>query len=581
MSRRERLMRYLAAWAASRRAQQSAAGGDDVPPPLLDFLPRALQPLPTWKLAVIAALAGALSVLAMAPFFLWPIMFFTFPAFVWALDAVALREDDVSALGAFRKRLVRAGAVGWGFGFGYFLAGDYWLGYSFLVDSVRYGAVMPFAVATFAATLALFYAVAAAAAAAMWRRGYARILGFVFAFFCAEAARGHLFTGFPWNLFGEALAGNDAHMQMAAYVGVYGLTLAALFVFTAPAAAVAASRARAGRLWGPLLCAALALAAAYAAGSHRLREPVGEVEGVRVRIVQPNIPQSDKMKFENRQWIFQRLLDLSRKGSSGEDVASFTHIIWPETSMPLLFAFNGGIFSAEVKEALAALIPPGASLIMGAERAEGRRTPENRYHLDRVFNSLFVLAPGAEIRSFYDKTHLVPFGEYVPLKSVINLALFGAFTDNWGGFDAGTASASSMSTPAAPDFLPMICYEIVFPGRVKNQTKRPSWMVNVTNDAWFGASTGPYQHLHQARIRAVEEGLPVMRAANTGISAVIDPYGRILAQLDLGKAGALDQGLPASLPITFYEKTRLPVFLLLFLFPLQFYLFTVALVKVA
>ncbi len=579
MSRRARLIPSLAAWTGSHR-RQAGAGGDDVPPRLLDFLPRALEGLATWKLAVMAALAGALSVLAMAPFFLWPIMLFTFPAFVWALDAVALREDDVSALGALRKRLLRAGAVGWGFGFGYFLAGDYWIGYSFLVDGIGYGSLMPFAMASFAAALALFYAAAAVAAAAMWRRGYARILGFVFAFFCAEAARGYFFTGFPWNLFGEALAANDAPMQMAAYIGVYGLTLAALFIFSAPAAAIAASRARFGRLWTPLLCAALALAAAYAAGSHRLRDAAGEVEGVRVRIVQPNIPQSDKMKFENRKWIFERLLDLSRKGSTGEDIAGFTHVIWPETSMPLLFVFNGGIFSAEVKEALAALIPPGATLIMGAERADGERTPENRYRLDQVFNSLFVVAPGAEIRSIYDKIHLVPFGEYVPFKDVIKIAAFGAFTDSWGGFDAGLGRPPSVSTPRAPDFLPLICYEIVFPGRVESQKKRPSWMVNVTNDAWFGASTGPYQHLHQARIRAVEEGLPVMRAANTGVSAVIDPYGRVLAQLDLGKAGALDHGLPASLPITFFEKTRLPVFIVLFLFPLQFYLFMVASTKV-
>jgi apolipoprotein N-acyltransferase len=580
MGLRARLMPALAALPGFSHRRKAGAGGDDAPAPLPDFLPRVLARLETWKLVLVAALAGAASVLAMAPFFLWPIMFVTFPALVWAVDAVCLRDDDISALGAFRKRLLRSGVVGWGFGFGYFLAGDYWIGYSFLVESVRFGAVMPFAMASFAGGLALFYAAAAAAAAAMWRRGYARILGFVFAFFCAEAARGYLFTGFPWNLFGEALAANDAHMQMAAYIGVYGLTLAALFIFSAPAAAIAGRGARFRRLRTPLLCAAIALAAAYAAGTYRLRGEAGEVEGVRLRIVQPNIPQSEKMKFENRQWIFERLLNLSRKGSSGEDISGFTHVIWPETSMPLLFVFNEGIFSAQVKEALAALVPPGVSLILGAERAEGERTTENRYRFDRVFNSLFVIGEGAELRSIYDKNHLVPFGEYVPLKNVVNIASFGAFTDSWGGFDAGSARPSSMSTPPAPGFLPLICYEIIFPGLIEGKTKRPSWMVNVTNDAWFGASTGPYQHLHKARIRAVEEGLPVIRAANTGVSAVIDPFGRTLARLDLGKAGALDHGLPASLPITFYEKTRLPAFIVLFLFPLQFYLFMVASAKV-
>jgi apolipoprotein N-acyltransferase len=546
----------------------------------IDAAPRALADLPAWKLVLIAALAGALSVLSMAPFFLWPIMFLTFPTLIWALDAVWLRDDDVSALGLFRKRLLRSAAIGWGFGFGYFLAGDYWIGYSFLVESVRYGAVMPFAMATFAAGLALFYAAAAALAAALWRRGYARILAFVLAFFSAEAARGYLFTGFPWNLFGEAVAANDAHMQMAAYIGIYGLTLAALFIFSAPAAAISVRGARLGRLWLPLFFAVAALAGSYQFGTNRLQETAGEVKGVRVRIVQPNVPQADKMKFENRKWIFERLLNLSRRGESGEDIANFTHVLWPETSMPLLFVFNGGIFSGEVKEALAALIPPDTSLIMGAERAEGTRSPENRYRLDRVFNSLFILGEGAEIKSVYDKVHLVPFGEYVPLKNVVNIALFGAFTDAWGGFDAGSVQAPIMSTDRAPDFLPLICYEIIFTGRHGNGAKRPSWMVNLTNDAWFGPSTGPYQHLHQARIRAVEEGLPVMRAANTGVSAVIDPFGRIVAQLDLGKAGALDQGLPAALPMTFYEKARLPLFIALFLFPLQFYLVMVAFTKV-
>ncbi len=370
-------------------------------------------------------------------------------------------------------------------------------------------------------------------------------------------------------------------MQMAAYVGIYGLTLAALFIFSAQAAAIAAPGARFGRLWLPLICAILALAGSYAFGVNRLREPSGEVEGVRVRIVQPNVPQADKMKFENRRWIFERLLDLSRKGASGEDIANFTHVIWPETSMPLLFGFNGAIFSGEVKEALAALIPPETSLIIGAERAEGFKTPENRYHFDRVFNSLFILGQGAEIASYYDKKHLVPFGEYVPLKSVIDIALFGAFTEAWGGFDAGSARDAIMSAPRAPDFMPLICYEIIFPGPLKNQAKRPSWMINLTNDAWFGPSTGPYQHLHQARVRAVEEGMPVMRAANTGVSAVINSYGRILAQLDLGKAGTLDHRLPAALPMTFYEKTRLQAFIMLFLFPLQFYMVMVASTKVA
>ncbi len=546
----------------------------------MDVLPRVLAGLSTWKLVLIAALAGALSIFAMAPLLVWPIMFVTFPVLIWALDAVALRGDELAPLVSFRKRLFRAAAVGWGFGFGYFLLSTYWIGYAFFVDADRYAALMPLAVIGLAAALGLFYAAAGALSAALWRRGYARIAGFVLAFFCAEAARGYLFTGFPWNLFGEGVAANDAHMQLAAYIGIYGLTLAALFIFSAPAAAISAPQARFDRLLTPIFFAVFALAASYAFGSYRLREVAGEVEGVRIRIVQPGIPQIEKWKPENRSWIFERTLELSRRGLTGEDIANFTHVIWPELSVPVLFGFNDGIFSQEVKDRLAAMIPRDGSLIIGAERAEGERSAQGAYHFDRVFNSLFVLKEGAAIGAVYDKIHLVPFGEYVPFQNVLTAIGFRAFSHRLDGFEAGLNKAPIMYTPRAPAFLPLICYEIIFPGRIQNETKRPQWLVNVTNDAWFGTSTGPYQHLYQARIRAVEEGLPVMRAANTGISAVIDPYGRVLARLDLDRAGALDHGLPRALPVTFYEKTRLPVFIVLFLFPLQFYLVMVATAKV-
>ncbi|MFY9875079.1 MAG: apolipoprotein N-acyltransferase, partial [Rhodomicrobium sp.] len=280
----------------------------------MDVLPRVLAGLSTWKLVLIAAFAGALSVLAMAPFLIWPIMFITFPVLIWALDAVCLEAGEIAPSMSFRRRLFRGAAVGWGFGFGYFLGSIYWIGYAFYVDADRYAALMPLAVIGLAAALGLFYAATGALSAALWRRGYARIAGFVFAFFCAEAARGTLFTGFPWNLFGEGVAANEAHMQLAAYLGIYGLTLAALFIFYAPAAAISAPQARFGRLWSPIFVAFFALAASYAFGSYRLLEEAGEVEGVRVRIVQPNIPQIEKWKPENRAWIFERTLELSRRG---------------------------------------------------------------------------------------------------------------------------------------------------------------------------------------------------------------------------------------------------------------------------
>jgi apolipoprotein N-acyltransferase len=542
----------------------------------MDALPKLIARLQTRALAVIAFFAGAASVPAMAPFFWWPVMFVTFPLLVWMLDSVCFRGAEAEEpLTAFRKRLRHAALIGWAFGFGYFLVSIYWIGYAFYVDAERYAALMPLAVAALPAGLALFYAAAAALAAALWRRGYARLLAFAWAFFCAEAARGYLLTGFPWNLFGEALAASDAHMQMAAYIGVYGLTLAALLIFPAPAGVIAAPQARNARQWAPVLVGIIALAGSYASGSHRLREEAGEVEGAKLRIVQPNVPQRERWKPENRDWIFERIFSLSEHGTGGEGIGAFTHVIWPESSVPVLFSLNRNIWR-EVPERFAALLPPHTALILGAERMEGILSVDGRYIVDRVYNSLFVLGEGAKINSIYDKTHLVPFGEYLPFRDALTFVGLRAFSHRVGGFDAGEEQATPIHTPHAPDFLPLICYEVIFPGRVANLQARPGWLVNITNDAWFGDSTGPHQHLHQARIRAAEEGLPVIRAANTGISAVIDPFGRVLAALPLGTAGVIDHGLPRALPITVYEKNRLWLFMFLMLFPLLFYLFIVA-----
>lgn len=527
---------------------------------------------------MLAAVAGAASVLAMAPFFAWPTLFVTFPLMIWILDAACARDGAQAAPFERLKTALRAAGYGWAFGFGYFLAGIYWVGYAFLAvpnyDPVFTPIGMVAAVIGLAAGLGLFYAAAAALAALLWRRGYSRIAGFVFAFFLAEAARGHILTGFPWNLFGQALAASDAQMQAAAYIGVYGLTLAALFIFTAPAAFIAIPAARYRRRLSPSIFAVVALAASYFLGLQRLQNAAGDLADVRIRIVQPNIPQRDKWKPERRREIFERLLSLSRGGvdGTGADIGAFTDVLWPESSVPFRFMFNGEIFDSEARALLAALIPRQTTLIIGAERAEGRRGSDGHLITDRFFNSLFVLRAGARIETIYDKVHLVPFGEYMPFGDTLGTLGLRALSHQLSGFEAGSAARRAIEAAPAPPFTPLICYEVIFPGFAVDERARPQWLVNLTNDAWYGESTGPYQHLQQARVRAVEEGLPIMRSANTGVSAVIDPYGRILAQLELGKTGVIDHVLPRSLPVTFYARTRLPAFIALFLFPLQFYL---------
>jgi apolipoprotein N-acyltransferase len=540
----------------------------------MQTLPSSVSRLKGWKAAALAAAAGALSALSMAPFHFWPILFLTFPALVWLFDGAVLR--DARRIWArrpwWRSAPAQGAFLGWAFGFGYFLAGLYWIGYSFLVQPELYAWAMPFAVAALPAGLALFYAAAAALAVLMWRRGFLRLLGFAIAFFLAELARGTLLTGFPWNLFGYALAASPAPMQIAAYIGVYGLTFAALLVFTAPAALIAPREAKGDRLTALPLALALAfLGLIYGGGAARLAQAGHErVAGVTLRLVQPNVPQKEKWNPDSRRWIFERLLQLSRSGADGRDISNFTYVIWPESSVPFLFAFNGAIANSAARDLLADLVPAGTTLVLGAERAEGARDETGRATFEKVYNSLFALDADAHILDVYDKTHLVPFGEYIPFKGMMAPLGLGIFANRLDGFDAGERR-TIIKAGSGPPFAPLICYEVIFPGRVTPPGQRPQWLVNVTNDAWFGASTGPYQHLHFAQVRAAEEGLPIIRTANTGISAVIDAYGRIVAKLDLNQMGVIDHGLPRAIPETIFATTHASQLIILVLFPVLIY----------
>jgi apolipoprotein N-acyltransferase len=287
---------------------------------------------------------------------------------------------------------------------------------------------------------------------------------------------------------------------------------------------------------------------------------------VRLRIVQANIPQAEKWKPENRQWIFDRLLKLSSRPSEAAGTGGPpTHLIWPETSVPFLFMLNGAVALPDAKQAFADLVGPGTSFIVGAERIDGTKRPDGRYSVDRAFNSLFVLDGNASVLGIYDKKHLVPFGEYIPFEETLSALGIKQLTHMNTGFATGTAR-QPMVTPGAPPFLPLICYEAIFPAGVSGDGERPGWLLNLTNDGWFGTSTGPYQHLHQTRIRAIEQGLPLIRAANTGISGVVDAHGRLLASLPLNEMGVIDHPLPVAIsPPSYAELGDIWVFLVAFL----------------
>ena len=291
----------------------------------------------------------------------------------------------------------------------------------------------------------------------------------------------------------------------------------------------------------------LALMGIY--GTVRLvREPTRLVEAVKLRIMQPNLPQDTKFNYGARAEVMRKYLALSDRsaGPQSSGLRDATVLIWPESAFPFFLARE-----ADAMAQIANLLPQGTVLITGAVRPPDSAPPGQP--VTRAYNSIYVIDHDGSILSIYDKLHLVPFGEFLPFQSTLEKLGFTQVTKVQGGFIPGTRRRP-IELPRTPRMLPLICYEVVFPGDIVSRDERPAWIVNVTNDGWFGNSAGPYQHLQQARLRAIEEGLPIVRAANTGISAVIDPLGRIVARLDLGTEGVLDATLPAAIGPTVYGR---------------------------
>lgn len=514
----------------------------------LATLAECVTGLDGWRARLAATLAGAFSVLALAPFFLWPILWVTLPCLVWLLDgAIAGARRDGGGRW-YRRPEVKAAEVGWWFGFGYFLAGLYWIGVAFLVEAEVYAFLMPPAVLLMPAGLALFWAGATALAARFWTQGAARVLALALTLSAMEWLRGHAFMGFPWNVLGYALTYPVSLMQSAALVGIYGLTLAAVLIFAMPGV-LWVEPGRQYR-WAAAGVAFLPLLFAIAAGHVRLASAnSANIPGVKIRIVQPSIPQREKWRPENQAQIFSDHLDLSRRNSAGEidNLAGVSHLLWPEAAMPFL-----PLDEPEALKAIARLLPANTVLVTGALRAE--RAPPESSRVRHFFNSLLVFGPGGLLLTSYDKILLVPFGEFLPLRRVLEGLGLRALANSYGSFEFGPSPRPLLPIPGLPLALPLICYEAIFPAALIQGGQRPGVMVNVTNDGWFGNTTGPRQHFHQARVRAVEEGLPLIRAANNGVSAAIDPYGRELGRLDMDVRGVIDVGLPAALPPPPYAR---------------------------
>lgn len=495
-----------------------------------------------WPRRLIAFAAGAVGALAMPPFGVWPALAISFTVAIWLLDGsiAARRRFDIGGV-------VAAAAAGWWFGFGYFLAGLWWLGAAFLVEADKFAALMPLGVVGLPMGLAFFPALGFALARLFWRPGASRIPVFAAMMTIAEWLRGHVLTGFPWNSFGLAFGAAPLLDQTAALIGLYGLTFLSLAILSAPAAMIGDDGRRLA--WTPLLIALAALVAMGLYGWRRVPDAAGPtVANVRLRIMQPNLPQDAKFRPENRDQIMRRYLAISDRATSPDfpNLAAATHLIWPESAFPFLLDRDRKALGE-----IADLLPPGVTLITGAARAD---EPLPGERLSRFYNSLQVVDDEGGVRGVYDKVHLVPFGEYLPLRSWLDAIGLRQFVAIPGGFEAG-AVRRLLAAPGLPPIAPLICYEAVFPGDVLPRAgARPGLMLNVTNDAWFGMTPGPYQHFAQARMRAIEEGIPLVRAANNGISAIVDPYGRILRQLPLGAEGVIDGLLPRPLPPTIYAR---------------------------
>jgi apolipoprotein N-acyltransferase len=491
-----------------------------------------------WRRSLVAVLAGASTALALPPVEFWPAPFITFPILVWLIDGSA---------GGRRGGVPAAAMAGWWFGFGYFVAGLYWTGNALLVDAKTFGWLLPLAIIGLPAGLAVFTAFGVALARLLWTRGAMRLLSLACALTLSEWLRGHLLSGFPWNTFGYALATPSVLAQSASLVGVWGLTFIAVAVYASPAV-LADELTDARRPWLPAAASALLLVAMAAYGAVRLNwTPTTYVEGVRLRIMQPNLHQDEKFNYSQKQAVMSRYLALSDRatGPQSTGVADVTHLIWPESAFPFFLTREPDALAQ-----IAALLPEGTVLITGAVRA-----PETMPSaaITRAYNSIYVIDHDGSVLSVYDKVHLVPFGEYLPFQDILERLGLMQLTKVRGGFIPGDRRRA-VSVPRAPSFLPLICYEIVFPGQVAPRGERAGWMLNLTNDGWFGRSAGPYQHFQQARLRAIEEGLPLVRAANTGISAVVDPVGRVIRSLPLGSEGVLDASLPQPLPPTLYAR---------------------------
>jgi apolipoprotein N-acyltransferase len=490
-------------------------------------------------LLLFALASGALLALALPPIGWWPVIFVSLPL-------------AVTVMRRFPGTLGNAALTGFCFGLGYFIAAFHWIGLAFLVDAKTYLWMMPIAVGGLAAFMACYWALAFAAAHLLKRRGTPLIASLPFALAIAEVARGHFFTGFPWAAPGLIADGMGGVLQLASLIGMPGLTYWVLLWGMLPLCIWRRRPSASARNIVPVLLLAL-LPASWLWGNWRLSTLHFEnVPGVKLLLVQPNVSQDDKWRGENAGPIFDQLMALS---TQGEEALGATHIIWPESSVPFLLD-ESGIGLTRIADGL----QPGQTLIAGAIRRERGGKDEERY-----FTSVLEIDDEGVVEERYDKWRLVPGGEFLPLAWLLEPLGFRKVVNVPESFSAGPGPRSFALGAAGRAGL-LICYEAIFPELLVETERRPDWLINVTNDGWFGRSVGPYQHVAQVRMRAVEQNIPVARAANTGVSAVIDGAGRFVQRSALGVQGVISSPLPKKGVETVFARWGQLLYLALALF---------------
>jgi apolipoprotein N-acyltransferase len=494
-----------------------------------------LAELQGWRRNLALFVVGVISALAFPPFGIFIFLMLGASFLLLLLDRAATSR--------------RAFADGWWFAYGIHVAGIYWIAISLLVDADRFAWMIPFAVFGLTAVVAVYGGIASYIA---WRIPFRtplqRVILFTLSWVGVEMLRGWMLTGFPWNLAGNALSLSDIGMQAASIFSVYGLSLIVIFcgaLFAWPylrreTLMIPGDSYRSG--WSGLSAAVLVFGAVFLFGAARLtmapeyRSPLMQQPNTWLRLVQPAIPQSLKWDPQHaRETVLTHL-----KLSSLYNSPAPTHIIWPEAALPFRLAETPPLVAD-----IASVAPRSGWVVTGGTRVT---RDEHGEALD-IYNAIELVESDGALRGLYDKIKLVPFGEFVPMRSILPID---KITPGSRDFSVGKHHGP-IGLPGLPPAAPLICYEVIFPDFARSQSAsnadegRAQWLLNLTNDAWFGTSSGPYQHFGMARMRAVELGLPLVRVANSGITAITDPYGRVLDELPLNARGVLDVPLPKPL----------------------------------